>query len=47
MDKMRSKLIKTATLTLLLFALTSCGFFMLPLRREKSANFSIRGGDFV
>ena len=46
MNKMRSRLIKTTTLVLLLFVLTSCGFWMLPLRREQSMDFAIRGADF-
>jgi hypothetical protein len=46
MNRMRSKLIKSTTLLLLLFALTSCGFWMLPLRRAKSRDFAIRGAKF-
>ncbi|MBE9531237.1 MAG: hypothetical protein IME98_00350 [Proteobacteria bacterium] len=46
MDRMRSKLIKAPLIIALLFILTSCGFWMLPLRREKSQDFAIRGGDF-
>ncbi len=46
MNKMRSKLIKVPLLLLLLFILTSCGFWMLPFRKEGSQSFAIRGGDF-
>lgn len=46
MNKMRSRLTKIPLLILLLFILTSCGFWMLPLRREKTATFAIRGANF-
>lgn len=47
MNKIRSRLIKVPLLLLLLFILTSCGFWMLPLRREKSQTFAIRGAEFL
>lgn len=46
MNKLASRITKIPLLLLLLFILTSCGFFMLPLSREKTQDFAIRGADF-
>ncbi len=47
MKMIRSPLIKVPVLLLLLFILTSCGFWLLPFREEKSMIFAIQGAGFT
>lgn len=46
MKMIRSQLIRVPVLLLLLFMLTSCGFWLLPLRREKTMTFAVNGAEF-
>ena len=46
MKMIRSPLIRIPVLLLLLFMLTSCGFWLVPFRKEKSMKFAINGAGF-
>ncbi len=46
MKMIRSQLIRVPVLLFFLFMLTSCGFWLLPLRKEESRNFAVNGAGF-